>query len=159
MSNEGNTEVYVVTRTSTVESRTKQIIKLKDGTLLDMPYEVQNSSTIVSSELVTELGDVSPVSNENSVETEEKITKFTQNILYKVFKYERVQCPIAPQSIYAMYLVNIANTAFNEAFCEWLLQQVGKSIYVGTSGQGSYFAHPKQNGSLIMINAKLIWRH
>jgi hypothetical protein len=132
---------------------------LKDGTLLDMPYEVQNSSTIVSSELVTELGDVSPVSNENSVETEGKITKFTQNILYEVFKYERVQCPIAPQSIYAMYSVNIADTTFHEAFCEWLLQQVGKSIYVGTSGQGSYFAHPIQNGSWITINAKLIWRH
>jgi hypothetical protein len=155
--------VYLVTHTSNTQTHTKQLFIMRDGTPLNIPWEIGNTHTVIESELVTELSDMSPTNSENIVENDTRIVKFIKNTSHEATAYETVSCPIDIKSIYAMHNVNIIDhhdddVALNN-FLDWLLKYIGKSIYVGTSGQGSYFASPTQVGNIVTMNAKVLWRY
>lgn len=148
--------VYLVTRTTTMQTHTKPKFRMKDGTLLEIPFEVGHKHSTSSSEIVTELGDVSPNEQEIIRETESQVVKTEKNTTYDVKQYEKVVCPIDPASVYQMWSVDAAD---RDDFTSWLLAVIGKSLYVGDSKRASFFITPTLDGKFITMNAKMLWRH
>ena len=152
--------VYLVTRTTTMQTHTKPKFRMKDGTLLEIPFEVGHKHSTSSSEIVTELGNVSPNEQEIIRETDSQITKIEKNTTYDVAQYEKVACPVDPASTYQMWSVDTLNHDESTSWLvSWLLTMIGKSLYIGDSKRASFFITPTLDGKFITMNAKMLWRH